>query len=236
MDIPKIIHYCWFGRKPLPKFAIKCIESWRKYFPAYEIKEWNENNFDINIIPYISQSYKKRKFAFVSDYARYWILYRYGGLYFDTDVEVIGSFDDILKSGPFLGIEKDHDIISVAPGLCMGAYPGMMFYREMMKEYEKWEPASIDQTPPPILVKKTTELLESKGFQKIDKFQVVDDINIYPNDYFNPMDDYTGKIYITSNTRSIHHYAKSWVDNYGPLRNKLTHIYHRLLNLNSSKP
>ena len=81
--IPKVIHYCWFGRNPLPKSAQKCIASWRKYLPDYEIKEWNESNFDVNIIPYTAEAYKAKKYAFVSDYARFWILYKYGGLYFD---------------------------------------------------------------------------------------------------------------------------------------------------------
>ena len=104
--IPKIIHYCWFGRNPLPESAKKCIDSWRKFLPDYEIKEWNEDNFDVNIIPYTQQAYEAKKYAFVSDYARFWILYHHGGVYFDTDVEVIRPMDDIIKKGPFMGREK----------------------------------------------------------------------------------------------------------------------------------
>lgn len=106
--IPKIIHYCWFGRNPLPPLAIKCIESWRKYLPDYEIKEWNEDNFDVNIIPYTAEAYAQKKYAFVSDYARFWILYKYGGIYFDTDVEVIRPLDDIIARGGFMGFETDY--------------------------------------------------------------------------------------------------------------------------------
>ena len=105
--IPKIIHYCWFGRGPLPELAQKCIASWKKYLPDYEIKEWNEDNFDVNIIPYTAEAYKAKKYAFVSDYARFWILYRYGGIYFDTDVEVIRPMDDIIERGNFMGFETD---------------------------------------------------------------------------------------------------------------------------------
>ena len=105
--IPKVIHYCWFGRNPLPESAVKCINSWRKHFPDYEIKEWNEDNFDVNIIPYTKEAYEAKKYAFVSDYARMWILYHFGGLYFDTDVEVIKPMDDIVKRGPFMGIEVE---------------------------------------------------------------------------------------------------------------------------------
>ena len=100
--IPKIIHYCWFGRKPLPPLAVKCIESWKKYLPDYTIKEWNEDNFDINIVPYTREAYEVGKYAFVSDYARFYILYHHGGLYFDTDVEVIRPMDDLVGRGAFL--------------------------------------------------------------------------------------------------------------------------------------
>ena len=100
--IPKVIHYCWFGHNPLPKSALKCINSWRSYFPDYEIKEWNETNFDVNMMPYTTEAYNARKFAFVSDVARFWILLNEGGLYFDTDVEVIKGFDDIVSSGAFM--------------------------------------------------------------------------------------------------------------------------------------
>ena len=105
--IPKIIHYCWFGRNPLPELAQKCIASWKKYLPDYEIKEWNEDNFDVNIIPYTAEAYAAKKYAFVSDYARFWILYKYGGIYFDTDVEVIRPIDDIIAKGNFMGCETD---------------------------------------------------------------------------------------------------------------------------------
>ncbi len=94
--ISKIIHYCWFGGKPLPNSAKKCIASWKKFFPDYEIKEWNEDNFDVNMVPYIAEAYKAKKYAFVSDYARFWVLFKYGGLYFDTDVEVIKPMDEIV--------------------------------------------------------------------------------------------------------------------------------------------
>ena len=103
--IPKIIHYCWFGGNPLPDDAKKCIASWKKFFPDYEIKEWNETNYDLSVCPYVKEAYESKKWAFVSDYARFDILYKYGGLYFDTDVEVIKSFDDILKNGAFMGQE-----------------------------------------------------------------------------------------------------------------------------------
>ena len=227
--MPKTIHYCWFGRKPLPKLAKRCIASWRKFLPEYEIKEWNEDNFDINLIPYTEEAYKLGKYAFVSDYARYWILFRHGGIYFDTDVEVIKDMDDIIAQGPFMGIERDKDSLSVAPGLGMGADPGMEFYRKMLNLFEDWSPGDSEGVLPALLVKGTTALFIDNGFKLEDKMQTIDGITIYPNDYFNPMDDYTGKITLTQNTRSIHYYAKSWIENYGPIRNALTQYLHRVI-------
>ena len=107
--IPKIIHYCWFGRNPLPPLALECIASWRKFLPDYEIKEWNEDNFDVNSIPYTAEAYRQKKYAYVSDYARFCILYQYGGIYFDTDVEVIKPLNDIIAKGNFMGFEQDPD-------------------------------------------------------------------------------------------------------------------------------
>ena len=140
--IPKVIHYCWFGGNPLPKSAQKCIASWRKYLPDYEIKEWNESNFDVNIIPYTAEAYKAKKYAFVSDYARFWILYKYGGLYFDTDVEVIKNMDDIIAKGPFMGCENEAKAgatpaqLGVAPGLGLGVNPGLGLYGEILEDYK----------------------------------------------------------------------------------------------------
>lgn len=226
--ITKTIHYCWFGKQQLPKYAKRNIASWKKFLPDYEIKEWNESNFDIALIPYTEQAYQEGKFAFVSDFARYWILYNYGGLYFDTDVEVIKSFDDILINGPFLGIEKNPIKISVNPGLGMGAEKGMDFYKKMVDFYSSLPKNSKSK---PYLVEKTTEFLVKDGFKLEDKLQKVDEIFIYPNDFFNAMNDYTGKITITPNTHSIHYYAKSWINNYSPLRNYLSRKYHILLNV-----
>lgn len=122
--IPKIIHYCWFGGKPLPKSAIKCINSWKKLFPDYEIREWNESNFDVNMIPYTKEAYVAKKYAFVSDFARFWILHEYGGIYFDTDVEVIRPMTDILLKGAYFGMEN---YSSINPGLGMAAPIGHAF-------------------------------------------------------------------------------------------------------------
>ena len=139
--IPKKIHYCWFGRNPLPESALKCIASWKKFFPDYEIIEWNEDNFDVNCIPYTRQAYEAKKYAFVSDYARFKILYEHGGVYFDTDVEVIRSMDDIIERGAFLGFEinpnENRPYGAVNPGVGMGAESGMSLYKNILDYYSQ---------------------------------------------------------------------------------------------------
>ena len=139
-QIPKVIHYCWFGRNPLPEMAIKCIESWKKFLPDYEIKEWNEDNFDIRINPYVEEAYHMKKYAFVSDFARFWVLYNYGGIYFDVDVELLKPIDDILAKGPFMGLEgfeswyKYRDLKAApAAGLGMATYPKHDAVGDMLK-------------------------------------------------------------------------------------------------------
>ena len=192
--IPKVIHYCWFGRNTLPPLAVKCIESWKKYFPDYEIKEWNEENFNVNIIPYTKEAYEMKKYAFVSDYARFWILYHYGGLYFDTDVEVIRPMDDIIDKGPFMGCEKNIDnngetILAVAPGLGLGANPGLGLYSELLQLYSTLhfiEGNGVLNLK--TVVEYTTELLCYCGLKNCATAQKIAGILIYPREYFNPSD------------------------------------------------
>lgn len=214
--IPRIIHYCWFGRNPLPASALKCISSWRRFFPDYEIKEWNEDNFDVNIIPYTQQAYEAKKYAFVSDYARFWILYHYGGLYFDTDVEVIKSFHNIIERGPFMGIETSASWEGkpmVAPGLGLGVDAGHPFYEKMLKLYATLEFRKADGSfDNATIVSYTTRELYAHGMGVSDDLQEVDGIWIYPSDFFCPMDSTTGITTITDRTVSIHYYDCSWMD------------------------
>ena len=230
-NIPKVIHYCWFGRNPLPESAVKCIDSWKKFFPDYEIKEWNEDNFDVNIIPYTQEAYEAKKYAFVSDYARMWILYHYGGLYFDTDVEVIKSMDDIVVRGPFMGIEveaKGDEYPLVAPGLGLGAEPKMELYKNILDYYAPLhflsEDGSMNQVT---VVKHVTNVLADNGLKQTNELQEVCGVWIYPREYFNPLDDNTGKLVITENTRSIHWYTKTWLNKQNPLRTWIVRRIHR---------
>lgn len=135
--ITKTIHYCWFGRGELPEKAKQCIESWKNFCPDYEIKEWNEDNFDMNSCAYVKEAYEAKKWAFVSDYARFEILYKYGGLYFDTDVELVKSFDDIVSKGTFMGLQPGKKAVhgmeyEVNPGLGLGSEPGVEVFKEII--------------------------------------------------------------------------------------------------------
>ena len=218
--IPKIIHYCWFGRKPLPELAQKCIVSWKKFLPDYEIKEWNEDNFDVNSIPYTKQAYQCKKYAFVSDYARFKILYDYGGIYFDTDVEVIKPMESIIEKAPYMGIEIDLNLSdkasisnSVNPGLGIAAPKGHFFYKEMIDLYKK---LSFDETKRDYALKTvtqyTSETLLALGWKpQIGVITTVKDITIFPKAYFCPYSWKNHRIEGTDAAYSIHHYASSWL-------------------------
>lgn len=215
--IPKIIHYCWFGGALLPTDAQKCIESWKKYCPDYEIKEWNESNFDITICPYVKEAYEAKKWAFVSDYARFWILYNFGGIYFDTDVELIKPINDIIEKGPFMGFEKNPSVSEdgeIAPGLGIAAPPELELYKDVMNYYEsihfKNEDGSLNTND--TIVTHTTKVMIKKGLKKKQGIQFIAGILIYPKEYFCPLDYLTYEMNITENTRSIHHYTASWQD------------------------
>jgi glycosyltransferase len=221
-NIPKVIHYCWFGGNPLPPLARKCIESWKKYLPNYEIKEWNESNFNFNSCQYAREAFEQKKWAFVSDYARFKILYENGGLYFDTDVELINSIDDILEKGPFMAIESG---VNVAPGLGLAANIGLSLYKTILDIYHSMtfmnEDGSMNQTT---IVYYTTEILKQHGLKDSKEIQSVEGINIYPKDYFCPLDYKTGKMHKTKNTRAIHHYTQSWKTGYEKFIYKIKHL------------
>ncbi len=214
--IPDTIHYCWFGRNPLPKDARKCIDSWRKFFPGHEIKEWNEDNFDISANRYIAEAYRQKKYAFVSDYARFKVLYEHGGIYFDTDVEVIRPMEELIAAGPFMGFEKSLATnglgqggpLGVNPGLGMAAEAGMPWLKKILDCYDTM---AFDITQGTI-VYHTTRLLTEAGLKDENAVQQVAGFTIYTDDYLCPMDSTTGVVTKTPNTVSIHHYSCSWMD------------------------
>lgn len=213
--IPKIVHYCWFGRKPLPELALNCIASWKKFFPNYEIKEWNEDNFDINQSPYTEQAYKCKKYAFVSDYARFKIMYEYGGIYFDTDVEVIKSLDEIIAKGPFFGMEASDENFSCNPGLGFACNAGLALCKEMIDQYE-YENFILSNGLLNLetVVTRFSNILQKHGFKYNNDITEFENIFFYPPEFFCPINYYTGEKNITQSTYTIHHYAASWVNKY----------------------
>ncbi len=226
--IPKIIHYCWFGRSPLGKLGERCVASWKKFFPDYDIKEWNEDNFDVNCIPYVAEAYQAKKYAFVSDYARMWILYHYGGIYFDTDVEVIRPFGEMLDGDGFMGCEnvaQEGEHLYVAPGLGMACNQGNDLIKQFMEYYHPLHFLNADNTYNlTTVVVHITAVLEEMGLQPIDSVQEIGGIKIYPKDYLCPIDTHGQRLTITERTRSIHHYAATWSTPWKRFKKKLARV------------
>ena len=235
--IPKIIHYCWFGKKPLSELALKCIASWKKYLPDYEIKEWNESNFNVNQISYTVQAYKCKKYAFVSDYARFKIMYEYGGIYFDTDVEVIKPLDDLIARGAFFGMETCDRNLMCAPGLDFACNAGLGFAcnaglglcKEMIEQYEHEKfILSNGMLNLETVVTRFSNILQKHGFKYNNDITEFEDVFFYPPKFFCPINYHTGEKNITQNTYTIHHFAASWVNKYDnlPLYAKIWKFLH----------
>lgn len=221
--IPKKIHYCWFGNGEKSKKAIKCIQSWKKYCPDYEIIEWNENNFDLEMNPYVKYVYENKKYAFLSDYARLCVIYKEGGIYFDVDVEVIRPLDELLSDKSFFGFEtKEY----VNTGMGFGAEAGNPIIEQMLQEYDKLLDGQHGVIGCPIL---NTDALLKFGLVQDGCEQELEFGKVYPIEYFNPYDDPTGRLMKTGNTFSIHWYAKSWMDKKTIIRSKFLKPVHRLL-------
>ena len=208
MSIPKVIHYCWFGKGKMPKLAKKCIKSWKKHCPDYEIICWNEDNFDLSQNRYLLEAYEAKKWAFVSDYARLKVICDNGGIYLDTDVELLKPLDPLLDDTGFMGFDEKGIIAS---GLGFGAEKGNKIIAELLKDYDDISfllpDGSFDLTPCP---DRNTDTLKRLGMDMNPAGGRFMDMTFYPRAYFCPMDYYTGKKTITKSTYSIHHYCASW--------------------------
>jgi hypothetical protein len=206
--IPKILHYCWFGANPLPELAEKCIESWKKYCPDFEIRRWDESNFDINCNQYVKEAYESEKWAFVTDYVRLYVVYEHGGIYLDTDVELLKSFNELLNYTGFMGFE-DHKHINT--GLGFGASKNNQIIYEILKVYENIpfikSGGRFDLMICPI---RNTKVLIKIGLIPNNTKQAIDDVVFLPTEYLSPKDYKSGILNITNNTYSIHHYKASW--------------------------
>lgn len=206
--IPKKIHYCWFGGNPLPEDSLKFIESWKKYLPDYEIKEWNETTFDINSNEYVREAYESKKWAFITDYVRLYALLEEGGVYMDTDVEVLKNLDAFLSEKGFSGFER---VDAVSTGI-MAAEKGHPFLSELLHEYDEIhfidENGEMDQTTNVVRI---TNAAVKHGLKLNNQRQTVCEFTFYPKDYFCPKNPRTHEIEITPNSHTIHHFAGSWV-------------------------
>ena len=205
--IPKIIHFCWLSKDEYPELVKKCIESWKKYLPDYEIMIWNTDNFDVNCCTYTAQAFAAKKYAFVSDYIRLYALYNYGGIYLDSDIEVIKSFDDLLNQKAFTCFQNSY---SVAAWI-FGSVKGNPIFKEFLDHYKDrkfiLDDGSMDLTPNPVPI---TETCKKHGLKLKNVEQKLDYITVYPQDYFCPYDHVNEKLNITENTYSIHYFNAAW--------------------------
>ena len=232
MSIPKIIHYCWFGNKPLPKSCSKLIASWKKQLPDYTIMLWNEKSFDVTQSAYVENAYRAGKYAFVSDYARLFALKTYGGIYFDTDVELLKRPDELLKYEAFYGFENDRFI---ATGLGFGAERNHPSILAMKAQYLDLAPNAEGTYPMVVCPALNTAALLPFGLKLDGTRQNVAGAEILPVEYLNPYDDPTGRLEKTHNTISVHWYSKSWMSKGTILRSKLTKPLHRIFGVDAFK-
>ncbi len=207
IQIPKVIHYCWFGNNEIPKEYRSCMDSWEKFCPEYEIRRWDETNFDISINQYMYQAYQNKKWAFVSDYARLKIIYDYGGIYLDCDVELLKNPDVFLSEKMFCGFE-DNNFINL--GLGYGAVARHPYLKRLMEYYDTLDfvnqDGSLNMVPCPVY---QTEILKTFGFMDDNYYQKKDDITVFPTDVFSPVSGWgTGRI--TDKSYMLHHYCASW--------------------------
>ncbi len=209
LKIDKTIHYCWFGGGKKTKLIKKCMKSWKKYCPDYKIIEWNESNFDINCCKYVNDAYNAKKWAFVSDYARLWIIYNYGGIYLDTDVELIKPLENLLTDAAYFAFE---DLNYVNTGLGFGAQKGNRVVKMMLDDYNHINfyksNGEINYVANTFWNTNSIKFL----FENLDTSRVIrlSDCTLYPAEYFNPKVFGSDDINITDNTYSIHHYSLSW--------------------------
>lgn len=227
--IPKIIHYCWFGGKELPPLAKKCIASWKKYCPDYQIIRWDESNFDLDQIPYTRWCYDNGKWAFLSDYVRLAVVAERGGLYFDTDVELVQNPDHLLQYEAFYGFENNENVNT---GQGFGAQAKHASLEAMKQPYLDLTPDENGVFPLQACPALNTSALLPFGLKCNGKHQNVAGAEVLPMDFLNPYDSNTGRLQKTKNTISVHWYSMSWLSPAQRFKSILTKPFHRLFGNN----
>lgn len=208
--IPKIIHYCWLSGDRYPGNIEKCIESWKRVLPDYEYKLWSKDTFDITCNLWVNQAFEKKKYAFAADYIRFWSLYNYGGIYLDSDIEVVRSYNNLLNNECFMGFEY----LNIPEAATIGAEPGQEWIKDCMNFYNDKafcnEDGSLNIDPVPYLVRLIINRDFNTDIRDNGKIQEIGNIKLFPYQYFSPKNFYTGKIESNSNTYSIHRFASAW--------------------------
>lgn len=225
-EIPHIIHYCWFGGKPLPTQYEKYIETWKKNFPDFKVMKWDENNFPIDQYNYAQEAMQAGKMAFVSDVARIHALYNWGGVYFDTDVEVIKNFTSLLKGkSAVLGVEDEYKTIGTG---FLAFEPEHEICYEMLNFYRN--NSFLSQSESMSNTQILANLIKKKyNIELADKIQVLDNLIIYPSCYFTAYNGYTGKIKIVDETCCVHHFSASWHSPVRKFKDGIKKRLHRIL-------
>lgn len=215
--IPKIIHYCWFGRNPIPDEFKHYMDSWKKYCPDYRVMEWNEDNFDLSSNAFVREAYENRKWAFVTDYVRLYVLYHYGGVYMDTDVELMRPLDGFLEEHAFSGFEKENAV----PTGIMAGEKGLPVIGELLAPYENRHfilpDGSMDLHTN---VEDITDYFVKAGLVLNGRKQTVRGFTFYPTEYFCPLNNRTFELNRTDHTYAIHHFAGSWIEDKSKQRNR----------------
>lgn len=204
--IPKVIHYIWLGGKELPPIAKKCIASWQKYCPDYEIKRWDETNLDLNKYQFVKDALENKKYAFASDVLRTDILYNYGGIYFDIDVELLRPIGEFLNHDCFMGFETSQ---TLNPGLIIGSTKNNPDLLNILNVYQMLK-FDVNNLINLTVCEIFTKYFENLGLKRQNTYQVIENTHFYPSEYFSPIDVITNKKKLTSNTYSIHWYNASW--------------------------
>ena len=213
--IPKIIHYCWFGKKDLPPEAKRCIASWKKMCPDYDIIRWDENNFDVNQNPFIKAAYEAKKWAFVSDYARLKVVYDNGGIYLDTDVEIRKNLDSLREHGCYIGIQQNEFLCTT--GLGFGATKSNPVVLKMLESYDDltFSESHTLELSCPLL---NNAVIRSYGLVSNTEITDLPEVTVYPPQYFDP---YGGENLLCNETYSVHHYAASWTSEKNQFKRKI---------------